>query len=118
MGRRMFVSFVVLGVALILFAPSVCRAFSTEVYLTSEPAGAEVYLDGKRIGVTPLTVKIEGVARDHRIELKKEGCQSIVKTIRNTQLPCVPWCYPGVVAPAGYAEILEDSTLHLAMQQR
>jgi hypothetical protein len=33
---------------------------------------------------TPLTVKIEGVARDHRIELKKEGCQPVVKTIRNT----------------------------------
>jgi hypothetical protein len=118
MGRRIFLSLVVLGMALILLSPSVCRAFSTEVYLTSEPSGAEVYLDGKKVGVTPLTVKIEGVARDHKIELKREGCKSVLKTLRNTQPTCVPGCYPGVVAPAGYAEILEEPTLHVAMQQR
>jgi hypothetical protein len=65
-----------------------------------------------------LTVKIEGMVRDSKIELKKEGCQPVVKTIRNTQPTCVPGCYPGVVAPAGYTEILEEPTLHLAMQER
>jgi hypothetical protein len=118
MGRRMFVCFVVLGVAFVFLSPSVAGAFSTEVYLTSEPSGAEVYLDGKKVGVTPITVKIEGVGRDHKVELRNEGCQSVVKTVRNTQPTCVPGCYPGVVAPAGYTEILEEPTLHVAMQER
>ena len=117
MGRRTVLSLVVLGLTLSLLAPSVARAFSTELYLTSEPSGAEVYLDGKKVGVTPLTVKIEGVARDHKVELRSEGCQPVVKTLRNTQPTCVPGCYPGVVAPAGYAEILEDPTLHVAMEK-
>jgi hypothetical protein len=118
MGMRAFIPIVMLGLTLSLLAPSVAGAFSTEVYLTSEPSGAEVYLDGKKVGVTPITVKIEGVARDHKVELRSEGCQPVVKTIRNTQPTCVPGCYPGVVAPAGYAEILEEPTLHLALQER
>jgi len=118
MGRRIFIPLVMLGLTLTLLAPSVAGAFSTEVYLTSEPSGAEVYLDGKKVGVTPITVNIEGVARDHKIELRSEGCQPVVKTLCNTQPTCIPGCYPGVVSPAGYAEILEEQALHVAMQKR
>ena len=117
MGRRISISLVTLGLTLSLLTPSVAGAFSTEGYLTPEPSGAEVYLDGKRVGVTPITVKIEGVARDHKIELRSEGCQPVVKTLCNTQPTCVPGCYPGVVTPAGYAGILEEPTLHVAMQK-
>jgi hypothetical protein len=119
MGRRIFLSLVVLGLLVILLSPSVCRAFSTEVYLTSDPSGAEVYLDGTRIGVTPLTVTIEGVARDHKLELRSSGCQSVVKSIYNIHPVCISGCYPAVATEMLIdEELLEDRSLHVAMQKR
>ena len=109
MDRKMIVSFLVLVLALIFFAPGVSRAVSTEVYLTSEPSGAQVYLDGKKIGNTPCAVQVEGAGRFHRLELKKEGCESTVTTLA-TDCPGITgdW-YPSVVAPSGCGEILGPS---------
>lgn len=49
--------------------------------VNSTPNGAEVWLDGAKIGTTPYYSDkiIEG---DHSIELKKIGCKSEVKTIK------------------------------------
>jgi hypothetical protein len=119
MGRRISLSFVVLGLTLSLLAPSAAGAFSTEVYLTSAPSGAEVYLDGKSLGVTPLTVKIEGVARDHKLELRSSGCQSVVKSIYNIHPVCISGCYPAVATEMLIdEELLEDRSLHVALQKR
>ncbi len=118
MGKRIFLCVVVLGLMLILLVPSVAWAFSTEVYLTSDPSGAEVYLDGTRIGVTPLTLKIEGVAKDHKLELRSSGCQSVVKSIYNIHPVCISGCYPAVATDMLIdEELLEDRSLHVALQK-
>jgi hypothetical protein len=118
MDRKMIVSFLVLVLALIFFAPGVSRAVSTEVYLTSEPSGAQVYLDGEKIGNTPCAVQVEGLGRNHRLELKKEGCQSTVKTLMNDCPGFTAEWYPATVAPAGYGEILEDAVLHIVLKHK
>ena len=118
MDKKMIVSFLVLVLALILFSPGVSRAVSTEVYLTSEPSAAEVYLDGKKIGDTPLTVQVEGLGRHHRLELRKEGCQSTGKTLMNASWGFTAECYPAIVDPDGTDETLEDATLHIVLKHK
>ena len=119
MKKQLLGSMIILAIAVFLLAPAVSSAFSTEVYLTSDPSGAEVYLDGKKIGVTPMTVTIEGVARDHKLELRNSGCQSVVKSIYNTQPVCVAGCYPAVATEMFYdQELLEDSRLHVALEKK
>lgn len=118
MKKRLLGFLIVLVMAGILLVPAVVKAFSTEVYLTSDPSGAEVYLDGKKIGVTPMTVTIEGVVRDHRLELRSSGCQSVVKSIYNTHLTWIPGCYPAVATEMCYdEEVLEDQRLHVALKR-
>lgn len=119
MKRQLLGFMIFLAMAGILLTPAVCKAFSTEVYLTSDPSGAEVYLDGKKIGVTPMTATIEGVARDHKIELRHQGCESVVKSIYNTQPVCVAGCYPAVATEMCYdEELLEDQSLHVALKRK
>ena len=119
MDKKMIVSFLVLVLALILFSPGVSRAMSTEVYLTSEPSAAEVYLDGKKIGNTPCTVQVEGMAIEHRLELRKEGCQSTGRTLMTHSPGFTAECYPSIVHPDGTpGEILEDATLHIVLKHK
>ena len=117
MDKKIFLSFLVLALAVILLSPGVSRAVSTEVYLTSEPSVAEVYLDGSKVGNTPCTVQVQGLERHHRLELKREGCRSNVTTLMNTSQDTGDWD-PSVVAPAGYGEILEDATLHIVLKKK
>ena len=42
------------------------------ISITSEPSGAEIYLDGKYQGTTPMTLS-DVISGDHKIELKKSG---------------------------------------------
>ena len=118
MDKKMIVSFLVLVLALILFSPGVSQAMSTEVYLTSEPSAAEVYLDGEKIGDTPLTVQVEGLGRDHRLELKKEGCQPNVTTLTNDCWASPAEWYPSIVHLDGTGNILEDATLHIVLKHK
>jgi hypothetical protein len=119
MKKELFASFAVMVMAGLLLAPGVCKAFSTEVYLTSDPSGAEVYLDGTKIGVTPMTVTVEGVAADHTLELRSTGCQSVVRSIYNIHPVCIPGCYPAVATEMFCdEELLEDGSLHLALERR
>jgi hypothetical protein len=119
MKKQLLGSMIILAIAGLLLMPAVSSAFSTEVYLTSDPSGAEVYLDGEKIGVTPMTVTIEGVASDHKLELRHTGCQSVVKSIYNTQPVCVAGCYPAVATEMFYdQEILEGQSLHVALKRK
>jgi hypothetical protein len=44
------------------------------VAITSDPAGAEIYIDGKFVGQTPSTIRLPSGA--HRIEVKSQGKQN------------------------------------------
>ena len=52
------------------FTPQLVPAWA-EVTVTSEPAGAQVFVDGEDRGVTPLTTQI--MAGNHPVELQMEG---------------------------------------------
>jgi hypothetical protein len=43
------------------------------VEVSSTPAGADLFLDGKKVGKTPFTIHKLDVAKDHQLELRRGG---------------------------------------------
>lgn len=75
-----------------LLTTAFASSSSSEVYqqpgfgvvsITSEPAGAVVYVDGGVVGVTP-TDDVRLAAGDHRVRLLKEGFLESVRSVRVT----------------------------------
>ena len=58
-----------------LFAPK-----KTTVSVTSEPRGADVIVNGYKMGVTPVELSLDN-DKDYAIEYKKEGYEKVVKMI-------------------------------------
>ena len=54
---------------------------SIEMKVESNPSGAEIYLDGKKLGTTPITVKIVGFNKTHKIEISKIGYQNKIAKV-------------------------------------
>lgn len=63
--------FAVLEKDLVEFATTVRRSYRVTLKVESSPAGAEVLLNAKRIGTTPLTTEVK--AGTHHVRLVKEG---------------------------------------------
>jgi len=55
--------------------------FETKVFITSFPNKAAVFIDGKEIAVTPLTYNEIRFMHPHSIKLKKDGYETIAKTL-------------------------------------
>ena len=47
----------------------------------SNPPGAEIYVDGERMGITPLKLELDP-SKTYSIEYRKEGFRSITKTVK------------------------------------
>jgi len=55
-----------------------------QVEVSSTPAGADVVLDGKRVGKTPFTIHKIDVSKSHALELKRTGFVSQSRTISSS----------------------------------
>lgn len=62
------------GASLLLWACATCAAYQN-VGVETTPEGAEVYLDGERVGETPMRIAVSTLT-DHSVFLKKEGYTS------------------------------------------
>ena len=75
------------GVALVgvawITAGTICVPYQN-VGIESNPEGAEVYMDGTLMGVTPLRLRIPTRA-DHSIYLKKEGFRPQLVVLNSNQ---------------------------------
>ena len=81
-----FISGCSLGIAIIT-ALNKEESKSLELKVESDPSDAEVYLDGKKLGIAPITVKIIGLNAKHKIEVTKMGYQSETATV------CISFCH-------------------------
>jgi len=117
MKTKVFIFSISLISAVVLLSAIVYGAFSTEVYLTSEPSGAEVFCNGKKMGVTPLTVKIKGMARENKIEVRKEGYHSKVVTVCNYSSTFTAHWFPALVVN-GIAEVIKENNLHITLTSK
>tara|TARA_R110002126_G_scaffold124451_1_gene266396 strand:+ start:14920 stop:15291 length:372 start_codon:yes stop_codon:yes gene_type:complete len=59
-----------------LFGPK-----SHSLSATSNPQGAEIYVDGERMGVTPLKLELDP-SKTYSIEYRKKGYRSITKIVK------------------------------------
>jgi hypothetical protein len=85
-GQKMnkLVSWVVLF-PLVFFVSGCATIFkgtNEEVRFSSEPQKAEVWINGTRMGETPLTLKLES-KKTYVIEFRKEGYKPVTRTITN-----------------------------------
>ena len=44
------------------------------VGITSDPAGAEAFIDGEKVGKTPVEVSLDRRAAEYGLRLEKDGC--------------------------------------------
>jgi hypothetical protein len=72
--------------------------------VTSEPRGADVYVDGKKIlGSTPAVVEVRRDHHDHVVEVHKEGFEPIRQSLRydrDVRLQVSVRLFPARRAPA------------------
>ncbi len=61
-----------------LFGPK-----SHSLSANSNPQGAEIYVDGERMGITPLKLELDP-SKTYSIEYRKEGFRSITKTVKGS----------------------------------
>ena len=58
------------------------KGTSEEVRFGSEPQKAEVWINGVKMGETPLSLKLES-KKNYQIEFRKEGYKSVTRNITN-----------------------------------
>ncbi len=75
-------SFVILVAYLLGGCATIFKGTSNSVNFASDPAGAEVYVNGVPRGTTPINLKLES-KQTYTIEFKKEGYDTRTYTITN-----------------------------------
>ena len=77
------------------------------VDVTSDPPGAEIFLDDKPTGAwTPARIEIEGGSGEHTLRVEKAGCGTFERTVSKEMDPWVwgnaPFAVFPIVAAAGF----------------
>lgn len=80
-------AFLILIIALCYFALTGC--VERLIAITTEPAGAMVWLNDEEVGATPVTVPFTWYGQ-YEVVIRKEGCQTL-KTSRRTPVPFYQW---------------------------
>ncbi len=70
------------------FTWGICSAYSDdqrrrEIFINTDPIHAEVYIDGDRVGLTPL--RIHGSEESYKVRIEKEGYETLKKQIRTSE---------------------------------
>jgi hypothetical protein len=79
--------FLVSSLALVLLTTSCATLFAphtNQLSVASEPEGAEVYVNGMRMGVTPVVLDLKA-DQSYVIEYRKSGFESVSRTV-NTKV--------------------------------
>ena len=66
--------------------PLALKLVATEKLLevTSTPSGAEVFLDGKKVGKTPAKLKVADISKEHKLQVKHAGFNVEERTVTAT----------------------------------
>ena len=87
------------------------------VTIESDPPGAEVYLNKKKIGVAPVKVTLEGLSKEHKVVFIKNGYQTKIETVSISPGRQLDENYLSVVRPDGTSVQVEDQILSVALQK-
>lgn len=93
-----------------LFSPS-----HDPVSINSIPPGANIFLDGQRVGKTPMTLQVKRQLTPPRLELKQDGYQSqgiILQNTFNTVAILDVFFWPGFIIDAVTGNIMKASVFN------
>ena len=93
------------------------RPSSLIVTIESDPPGAEVYLNEKKLGTAPLKVTIEGLSKQHTIVFIKNGYQTKIETVSISSGPEEDENVLSITRPDGTTIASGDSTLNVVLKK-
>ena len=125
MGRLTSSILILLSIAFIsgcsiivgVIASSYDEPTSLIVTIESDPPGAEIYLNKKKLGNAPLKVTIEGLSKQHRIVFIKSGYQTKIETVLISPGRQKDEKYLSVIYPDGSSYQVADNTLNVVLQK-
>jgi len=94
-------SVLLLGVLVVSGGMTGCRTASQEIPIVSQPPGAEVYVDGERRGLTPVTIELSK-DQAHRLELRLEGYRPYRTLLTAAEAENAPYVKFGLLYDAGH----------------
>ena len=81
--KQFIVTFLIISIFLLCSnCATLFKGTSEEVRFSSEPSRAEVWVNGQKMGETPVTLKLES-KKTYTIEFRKEGFKPVTRTITN-----------------------------------
>ncbi len=105
------------SLAMIIISASDDEVTSLEMTVESNPCGADVYLDGKKLGSAPITVKIEGLSKEHQIVLIKSGFRTKIETVLISPGRQLGEKYLSVTNSDGTSSRVENNILNVVLQK-
>jgi hypothetical protein len=83
--KKRFLQFIAFTLIVAMFAPGCATLFGStkaQVYTSSDPNGADVYVNGVRMGTTPFTLNL-AKNQEYMLEFKKDGYKTIGQKINS-----------------------------------
>lgn len=105
------------SLVMIIISASDDELTSLEMTVESNPCGADVYLDGKKLGSAPITVKIEGLSKEHKIVLIKSGFRTKIETVLISPGRQLDEKYLSVTNSDGTSSRVENNILNVVLQK-
>jgi hypothetical protein len=90
---------------------------SLVITVESDPAGADVYLNEKKLGTAPLTITIEGLSKEHKVVLIKSGYQTRIERVSISPGRQLDEKYLSVIKPDGTSIQVGDNTLNVVLEK-
>jgi len=100
-----------------IMAASDDEPISLIITVESNPPGADVYLNEKKLGTAPLTITIEGLSREHKIVFIKSGYETKIERVSISPGRQLDEKYLSVIKPDGTSLQIGDTTLNVALEK-
>lgn len=88
-----------------------------KVTIESDPPGAEIFVNGKKVGTAPLKVTIEGLERKHTVVFIKNGYRTRIESVSISPDMRSDKQYLSVIRPDGTSFQIADNTLNVVLQE-
>jgi hypothetical protein len=100
-----------------IIAASHDEPISLEVTIESDPPGAEIFVNGRKVGKAPLKVTIEGLSKEHTVVFIKNGYQTKIESVSISPDPQSEKQYLSVIRPDGTSYPVGDQTLNVVLKK-
>ena len=87
------------------------------VTIESDPPGAEIFINEKKVGTAPVTVTIEGLSKEHKIVFIKNGYQTRIERVAILPDRQLDKKHLSIIRSDGTSLEVGDPTLNVVLQK-